>query len=89
MTDEQQNVSGLCCGEVLELLSDYLDMSITPDVKARIEEHLGDCNWCERFGGEYASTMTALRQNLATPEELGEDVALRLKEFLEAELKKL
>ncbi|MCA9565980.1 MAG: zf-HC2 domain-containing protein, partial [Myxococcales bacterium] len=52
---DQQTIGGLTCGEVLELLPDFLEGSISTEQRASIEEHLAGCDWCERFGGEYGA----------------------------------
>ncbi len=61
-------VGGLSCGQVLERLSDYLDAELAPADRAAVEAHLRGCDTCARFGGEFRSTVEALRRHLlATP----------------------
>ena len=62
-------VGGLSCSQVLDRLSDYLDEELSPEEKQRVEDHLRGCDGCARFGGEFKSTVQALRGHLlrATP----------------------
>lgn len=62
---DEKVVAGLSCGDVLARLSDYLDGDLPPEVRARVEEHLRGCEGCTRFGGEFRSTVRALRRHLA------------------------
>lgn len=82
MKPEQQRVAGLWCGEVLEHLSDYVDGSVSAELQAKIEEHLGGCSWCERFGGQFQAMVAKLKAGLAEPEPVPDDVADRLHERL-------
>lgn len=62
-----RNVAGIRCLEVLAALPNYLDGDAPPDLCARIEAHLRGCDWCERFGGQYAHTLQTLRASLSPP----------------------
>jgi anti-sigma factor (TIGR02949 family) len=62
---DEKVVGGLSCGEVLAVLSDYLDGDLDPGVRARVEEHLRGCEGCARFGGEFQATVRALREHLS------------------------
>jgi len=57
-------VGGLWCSEVLDRLSDYLDGDLASGEKTRVEDHLRGCDGCSRFGGEFRSTVDALRSHL-------------------------
>lgn len=63
-----REVAGLRCTEVLAHLSDYLDGDAAPELSARIEAHVAGCDWCERFGGRFASVVGGLRRSLGRPE---------------------
>lgn len=72
-----REVAGIRCFEVLERLSDYLDDELTPAERARVDAHLADCDWCERFGGAMGRAVGALRSGLA-PTPLDAERAARL-----------
>lgn len=63
-----REVAGIRCTEVLADLSDYLDGSLSPERRARIDAHLRGCDWCTHFGGAFAATVNALRDRLRTAE---------------------
>ena len=70
-----QDVGGIRCMQVLELLADYIDDDASAEDRRRIEAHLQGCRWCERFGGAYAQTVASLRSTLKaqapTPDFVG------------------
>ena len=79
-------VAGIRCSEVLAELSDYVDGDLSKGRNVQVEAHLADCDWCERFGGEFAGTVKALRGALAEaprpPEEVRERLRKRLRRAL-------
>ena len=75
-------VGGMSCGEVLSLLSDYLDDSLSYSTRLQIEEHLLGCDWCEKFGGEFSRTVELLRRSVSADEPLPEEVSERLRAVL-------
>ncbi len=78
MKAHDRSVAGIRCTEVLDDLSDYLDGEL-PETRARtIEAHLRGCSWCERFGGDFAEAVTALRTRLGAPSDPPDDVHARL-----------
>lgn len=79
MNAEERVVAGLRCGEVLADLGEYLESALPAERVSRIKEHLRGCDWCERFGKEFAETVAALRTLLATPPALEAAVAARLR----------
>ena len=82
MEAHDRSVAGVRCTEVLDDLSDYLDGELAPERVRQIEAHLMGCDWCERFGGDFADAITALRARLATPPPPPTDVHGRLMERL-------
>ena len=74
------NIAGLWCQDVLALLPDYLDGSLGAAQRARVEEHLAGCDWCTRFGGDYAGAVQAVREQLdeAVPDDVGQRLLDRL-----------
>ena len=69
MSELDRIVAGIRCREVLADLSDYVDGDLSPDRVAQINEHLQGCDHCERFGGEFASIVTALKQRFPPSSE--------------------
>ena len=85
MADLNRIVAGIRCIEVLGMLSDYLDSEVSPEDRARIEDHLRGCDQCERFGGRMSSIVKSLRETLKEPEPLDDAVAQRLRARLAGE----
>jgi anti-sigma factor RsiW len=40
---------GLSCREVVELVTDYFEGALAPDVRARFETHIGRCEACPAY----------------------------------------
>ena len=64
MADLDRVVGGLRCRDVLALLPDFVDGLLTAGELARVTEHLGGCDTCEKFGGEYGELVAMLRKGL-------------------------
>jgi anti-sigma factor RsiW len=47
----------LACQEVVELVTDYLDDALDPDVRARFDEHLRDCDDCAAYLEQLRTTI--------------------------------
>lgn len=77
-----QGSGRLSCGEVLVDLSAYIDGDLTPARRVAIEDHVRDCADCARFGGAFAATLHALREQLSAAADVPADVAARLAEAL-------
>jgi hypothetical protein len=77
--DGQRHVAGLWCGQVLERLPDLVEGVLAPEDLARVEAHVAGCDWCERFGGAYASVVGAMRR---TPPRPTDGLAERLRVLL-------
>jgi anti-sigma factor RsiW len=67
---EDRAVGGIRCRHVLELLPDYIAGSLAAGNASLLEAHLRGCDWCARFGGEYAGAVAALREQLRQPAPL-------------------
>ena len=76
-----RDVGGIRCLEVLALLPDFLDGGLTDNQLGRVHAHLAGCDWCERFGGEYASTVTSLRESM--PQTASAGRVAQILEFLD------
>lgn len=83
MKAHDRTVAGIRCTEVLDDLSDYLDGELPDDRVAKIEAHLRGCDWCERFGGDFADAIAGLRDRLGPPPEPPADLRARLMERLD------
>lgn len=86
MSAHDRVVAGLRCTQVLDDLSDYFDGDLPPERVARIDAHLAGCDWCERFGGDFAGAITALRERLAAPAPPAPSAHARLMARLEERL---
>jgi anti-sigma factor RsiW len=73
-------VGTLWCTDVMARLPDLLDGTLSTTDRAALEAHVRGCDWCERFGGEYAGAARALRA--WSTERVPPDVAARLDEVL-------
>ncbi|MBK9519457.1 MAG: zf-HC2 domain-containing protein [Anaeromyxobacter sp.] len=82
---DEQVVAGLSCSEVLALLSDYLDGDLPAAARGQVEAHLRGCEGCTRFGGEFTTTVRALRAHLARATALPGGVRERLRLALDGE----
>lgn len=85
MPDLERIVAGIRCREVLADLSDYLDGVLPPGRVRQIEAHVRDCDWCARFGGEFAALVTRFRELLGEAEPLSDEVSGRLRQRLRRE----
>ena len=70
MGDLDRLVAGMRCREVLERLSGYLDGDLPAPELAQVEAHVRGCDWCERFGGQFAESVALLKRELGPPEPL-------------------
>jgi anti-sigma factor RsiW len=50
------------CQELVELLTDYLDDVMSPDLRADVESHLADCPGCQNALQHLSRTVAALRE---------------------------
>ena len=68
------------CHEAIEILADYLDAALTPDVLAQLEAHLRVCAPCRAYLATYkrAAELAAKVNRVEMPPE----VRKRLSEFL-------
>ena len=68
------------CREAIDVLADYLDAVLTPDVLARFEDHLRVCAPCRAYLATYkrAAELAAKVNRVEMPEE----VRQRLNDFL-------
>jgi predicted anti-sigma-YlaC factor YlaD len=60
MTDVNQNQ--LNCQEVVELVTDYLEQALLPEMRAQFEEHIEDCPGCDSYLKQVQQTIMLLRK---------------------------
>lgn len=82
---DEKVIAGLSCGDVLALLSDYLDGDLAGGARAQVEDHLRGCEGCARFGGEFKVTVQALRAHLRRAPAVPPGVLDRLRVALDEE----
>jgi anti-sigma factor RsiW len=51
------SVEEISCREVVELLGDYLEGAMAPDDRARLEEHIAECDGCAAYLEQLRVTM--------------------------------
>jgi anti-sigma factor RsiW len=49
------------CAGVVELVTEYLEDALDPDIRARFEAHLDDCEGCEVYLEQMRATIEAAR----------------------------
>ncbi len=77
-----RQVAGLWCHEVLDKLSDYIDGELPAAERAQLEQHLKGCDACTRFGGQFAATVTQLREHLLKDPAVPDGFRERLRKAL-------
>jgi putative zinc finger protein len=68
------------CRQVLEMLSDYLNLELPPDACRQIEQHLDGCHPCEEFAESLRKTVDLCRQ--FQPDELPAPISQSAREEL-------
>jgi len=70
----------MTCREAIDVLADYLDATLTPDVLAQLEAHLRGCAPCRAYLATYKrSAELAAKVNRV---EMPQEVRQRLRDFL-------
>ena len=75
-----------CCREVFELLSDYVDGELAPELRESLARHLEACPPCERFLRTFQKTRDLCRESLLS--EMPDELKSRLRDFLRQRLPK-
>ncbi len=73
-------MNDIVCRSGVELLMDYLEGVLTPDVNAALEAHVAGCTRCTAFVASYRQTPRILRT--ATVTELPPEIRDSLHAFL-------
>ena len=75
-------MSDMKCVSGVELLADYLEGTLAPDVRASLERHVVGCERCRAFLASYQATPRILRD--ATDVVLPADLRARLTLWLKS-----
>ena len=75
----------MTCQEVVAVLADYLEATLSPDLLARLEAHLQDCAACRAYLATYRQTKSLAAA--ASRVEMPEEMKARLRDFLLRELR--
>jgi anti-sigma factor RsiW len=75
----------MTCRDVIDVLSDYLQDALTPEVAADLERHLADCVPCRAYLATYRRTRALGAQ--AARLEMPDEMRTRLRDFLLARLR--
>jgi len=57
----------LACREFVELVTDYLERTLTPGQRARFDEHLAACDGCHEYLRQVEATVRTLGDGAALP----------------------
>jgi anti-sigma factor RsiW len=68
------------CREAIDILVDYLDATLTPDVLAQLEAHLGACEPCRAYLATYKRSVELAAK--VSRVEMPPEVRQRLRDFL-------
>lgn len=55
------------CQEVVELVTDYLENVLLPEMRKRLEEHVAECPGCETYIEQIRQTISMLHQLAKEP----------------------
>jgi len=68
------------CRDVIDVLADYLDQAVTPEIAADLERHLAGCEPCRAYLATYRRTRALGAQ--AARLEMPDEMKARLRQFL-------
>ena len=76
------------CKEFIALLADYLEMTVSPDTRAALEEHLAGCQPCQAYLRTYRRTreVAAAAERETLPPAMPPEMKTRLRAFLLSQL---
>jgi anti-sigma factor RsiW len=72
--------AAVVCASGVELITEYLEGALPPDVRSRLESHVAGCERCTAFVRSFRETPRILRQATAAAVPTG--LAESLTEFL-------
>jgi Putative zinc-finger len=68
--DVAEAAKELACKQLVELVADYLDEALTPEMRARLEEHLSGCDGCTTYLRQTQQIIAGLRDLSTAPEKV-------------------
>ena len=75
----------MTCKDAIAILADYLESTLSPELVAKLEEHLRDCAPCRAYLATYRKTKSLAAD--AGRVEMPEEMKTRLRELLLAQLR--
>jgi anti-sigma factor RsiW len=75
-------MTDIVCMSGVELLMDYMEGALTPDVRRAVDAHVAGCRRCEAFVASYSETPRIVRE--ATRMEMPPDLEASLLAALRA-----
>jgi anti-sigma factor RsiW len=82
MSFRNRHADLLTCKECIDLLLDYADGSLPPDVQRRLDHHLSACPPCKHYLRSYRSSKDMARQLRDQAVQVPVELQNRLKSFL-------
>lgn len=78
------------CKDFIELLGDYLEMTVTPETLAELDAHLAGCAPCQAYLATYRRTreLAVASERVALPPGMPAEMKAHLRAFLLAQLLK-
>jgi anti-sigma factor RsiW len=76
----------MTCREAIDVLADYLDQMLSPEMASRLDRHLRDCRPCVAYFKTYRKTRELVGQ--VGRVEMPDEMKARLREFLVEQLGK-
>ena len=70
----------MTCHDVIDVLADYLDRALPPEIAADLERHLAGCEPCRAYLATYRRTRALGAQ--AARLEMPDEMKARLRQFL-------
>ena len=75
-------IGGMHCRECHQLLFDYAQGNLEPEIARKLETHLSDCPPCLDYVESYRKTITACRACCKKPPEMPAELTNKLRNFI-------
>ena len=82
MSFRNRRADFLTCEECIDLLLDYADGSMDPEVRRRLDQHLSACPPCQHYLRSYRSCTEMVQQLRDQEAQVPAELQQRLKTFL-------